>query len=342
MFGLKVNKNIANDVRKILLKHSIINLEAKIKHENDFVIIPLTKKPEKNLLTHFGENVELIETTFEIQKKVPRSLKDYLKGRIDTQKIDEIRGSFDIIGNIVILEIPEDLEGFKDLIGEAALKFTKRKTVFRKKSEIKGIIRTRELEHLAGEDISETIHQEFGCRLMLDIKKVYFSPRLATERKRVADSVKNGEIIVDMFAGVGPFPILIAKNHDVKIYAIDINPEAYRYMQKNIELNKVQDKVIPILGDVREVLSDKNIKADRIIMNLPGTAFEFLDSAMNSIKDGGVIHYYEFSEDFKKPVERLKKAAYPRKVEIFNKRKVRSKSPGKWHVGIDAMIFLTI
>jgi tRNA (guanine37-N1)-methyltransferase len=339
MFGLKVNKNRANDVRKILLKHSIINLEAKIKRENDFVIIPLTKKPEKNLLTYFGENIELVETTFEIQKKVPRSLKDYLKGRIDTQKIDEIRGSFDIIGNIVILEIPEDLEGFKDLIGEAALKFTKRKAVFRKKSEIKGIIRTRELEHLAGDDISETIHQEFGCRLMLDIKKVYFSPRLATERKRVADRVKNGEIIVDMFAGVGPFPILIAKNHDVKIYAIDINPEAYRYMQKNIELNKVQDKVIPILGDVREVLSDKNIKADRIIMNLPGTAFEFLDSAMNSIKDGGVIHYYEFSEDFKKPVERIKKAAYPRKVEILDKRKVRSKSPGKWHVGIDAMIF---
>lgn len=339
MFGLKVNKNRANDVRKILLKHSIINLEAKIKRKNDFVIIPLTKKPEKNLLTYFGENIELVETTFEIQKKVPRSLKDYLKGRIDTQKIDEIRGSFDIIGDIVILEIPEDLEGFKDLIGEAALKFTKRKAVFRKKSEIKGIIRTRELEHLAGEDISETIHQEFGCRLMLDIKKVYFSPRLATERKRVADRVKNGEIIVDMFAGVGPFPILIAKSHDVKIYAIDINPEAYRYMQKNIELNKVQDKVIPILGDVREVLSDKNIKADRIIMNLPGTAFEFLDSAMNSIKDGGVIHYYEFSEDFKKPVERIKKAAYPRKVEILDKRKVRSKSPGKWHVGIDAMIF---
>jgi len=339
MLGLKINKNIANDMRKILLKHSIIDLEAKIKHENDFVIIPLTKKPEKNLLTYSGENIELIETTFEIQKRVPRSLKDYLKGRIDTQKIDEIRGSFDIIGNIVILEIPEDLEGFKDLIGEATLKFTKRKAVFRKKSEIKGVIRTRELEHLAGEDISEAIHQEFGCRLMLDIKKVFFSPRLATERKRVADSVKNGEIIVDMFAGVGPFPILIAKSHDVKIYAIDINPEAYRYMQKNIKLNKVQDKIIPILGDVREVLSDKNIKADRIIMNLPGSAFEFLGTAMNSIKDGGIIHYYEFSEDFENPVERIKKAVYPRKVEILDKRKVRSKSPGKWHVVVDARIF---
>ena len=125
-------------------------------------------------------------------------------------------------GDIVILEIPEDLEGYKNLIGEAALKFTKRKAVFRKKSEIKGIIRTRELEHIAGEVVSETIHHEFGCKLMLDVKKVYFSPRLATERKRVADNVKDNEIIVDMFAGFGPFPILITKDHDVQIYAIDI------------------------------------------------------------------------------------------------------------------------
>lgn len=340
MIGLKIEKKRANDVRKLLLNYSIINLEAKIKRENDFVIIPLIMEPEKDLLIEIGQdNTKIIDTTFEIQKRGPKSLKDYLKGKIEDAKIEEIRGSFDIIGEVVILEIPEDLEEYKNLIGEAALKFTKRKAVFRKKSEIKGIIRTRELEHIAGEEISETIHQEFGCKLMLDVKKVYFSPRLATERKRVADNVKDNEIIVDMFAGVGPFPILIAKDHDVKIYAIDINPEAYKYMQENIELNKVQDKVIPILGDVREVLEDKNIKADRIIMNLPGTAFEFLDFAMNSIKEGGIIHYYEFSEGFEKPIERLKNAAYPRKVEILNKRKVRSKSPGKWHMGIDLIVF---
>lgn len=343
MFGLKINKNRANEALKILLKHSIINLEAKIKRKNDFVIIPLSGEPDPKIIEKVGQQgVEIVDTDFKMQKRGSRSLKDYLKGKIDDSKIEKIRGSFDIIGDVVILEIEEDLGEYKHLIGEAALKFTKRKAVFRKKSEIQGIIRTRELEHIAGDNISVTVHQEFGCKLMLDVKKVYFSPRLATERKRVADGVKDGEIIVDMFAGVGPFPVLIAKNHDVKVYAFDINSEAYKYMQKNIELNKVQDKVIPILGDVKEVLSDKNIKADRIIMNLPGSAFEFLGTAMNSIKNGGIIHYYEFSEDFKKPVERIKKAAYPGKVEILNKRKVRSKSPGKWHMGIDARIFLIL
>ena len=339
MIGLKIQKNRANDVRKILLKNSLIDLDAKIKREDDFVIIPLTSEPDQEIMDSIGQDIEIIETTFEMQKRGPRSLKDYLKGKVEDSKIDEIRGSFDIIGDIVILEIPEDIEEFKNLIGEAALKFTKRKAVFRKKSEIKGIIRTRELEYLAGEDISETIHQEFGCKLMLDVKKVYFSPRLATERKRVADNVKDGETIVDMFAGVAPFPVLIARNHDVKIYSIDINPDAYYYAKKNVKLNKVEDKVIPILGDVREVLKNKDIKADRIIMNLPGTAYEFLDSAINSIKDGGIIHYYEFAEDFKKPIERLEKAAYPRKIEVLNKRKVRSRSPGKWHMGIDVRIF---
>jgi len=338
MIGLKIPKNMANDMRKILLNHSLMNLDARIKREDDFVIIPINEKPDPDILQIMGQKGEIIETTFEMQKRGPRSLKDYLKGKIDDKTIDEIRGSFDIIGDVVILEIPDDLENYKDLIGEAALKFTKRKAVFRKTSEIKGIIRTRELEHIAGEDISETIHQEFGCRLMLDVRNVYFSPRLATERKRVADSVKDGEVIVDMFAGVAPFPVLIAKNHDVAVYAIDINPEAYKYAEKNIELNRVQDKVITILGDVREVLENKDIKADRIIMNLPGSAYEFLDTAVQHIKPGGIVHYYEFSESFEKPIERLKDAAYPRQVEILDKRKVRSRSPGKWHMGIDARI----
>lgn len=338
MIGLKIKKNRANDARKLLLKHSLIDLDAKIKREDNFVIIPLKMEPEKELLVEIGEKTEIIDTTFEMQKRGPKSLKDYLKGKIVDSKIEEIKGSFDIIGDVVILEIPENLEEYKHLIGEAALKFTTRKAIYRKKSEIKGIIRTRELEYIAGEDISETVHQEFGCKLLLDVKKVYFSPRLATERKRVADSVKDGEVIVDMFAGVAPFPILIARSHDVTIYSIDINPDAYYYAKKNIVLNKVENKVIPILGDVRQVLADKEIKADRIIMNLPGTAYEFLDSAFESIKDGGIIHYYEFAEDSQKLVERLEKAAYPRKIEVLSKRKVRSRSPGTWHMGIDAKV----
>jgi len=284
-------------------------------------------------------DVEIVDTEFIIHKKHPKSLKDYLKNNIDEDKVDEIKKSFDIIGDVVVLEVPEEFDNEKFLIGNAAWTFTKRRAVYRKTSEIKGVIRTRELEHLAGDDVSETIHKEFGSRIMLDVKKVYFSPRLATERRRVTEQVKNGEVIVDMFAGVGPFPIAIAREHNVKIYAIDINPDAYYYIKKNIELNKLKGKIIPLLGDVEEVLKGLNMKADRIIMNLPGTAWSFLDTAIKTISSGGILHYYEFASDYNVPIERIIETAYPRKVEILNTRKVKSKSPGVWHMGVDAKIY---
>jgi tRNA (guanine37-N1)-methyltransferase len=340
MIGLKVPKNMADTIRRILLKNSLINLEMKIRRSGDFVFIPLTEKLEDKTIDDLGlSDVEIVETEFEMQKKAPKSLKGYLKGKIEEKKIDEIKKSFDIIGDIVILEIPEDLEDEKYLISEAALKFTRRKAVYRKSSAIKGIIRTRELEHLAGVDVPQTVHKEFGCKFMLDVKNVYFSPRLATERKRIVDQVKDGETIIDMFAGVGPFSVAIAMKHDVDIYSIDINPSAYYYTKKNIELNKVQGKIKPILGDVSEVLDDLNVEADRIIMNLPGTAWQFLHNAINSLKSGGILHYYEFASEYQKPIERIIETTYPRKVEILNQRKVKSKSPGVWHMGIDARIY---
>jgi tRNA (guanine37-N1)-methyltransferase len=254
------------------------------------------------------------------------------------EKIEELKKSFDVIGNVVILEIPNGLEGEKNLIADAALIFTKRKSVYRKKSEIKGVTRTRELEHLAGEDSSETIHQEFGSKFKLDVRKVYFSPRLATERKRIVDQVQDGEIIIDMFTGVGPFAVTIARKREVEIYAIDINPEAISYLKDNIKLNTVDERIKPILGDVNEILDHLNVLADRIIMNLPGRAYEFLPLAVEHLKPGGVLHYYQFSSDFDEPVRRIKTAARLRRVEILDKRRVKSRSPGVWHMGIDAKI----
>jgi tRNA (guanine37-N1)-methyltransferase len=340
MIGIKVPKNNADKIRKVLLNHNIIKLDMKIKRVEDFVYIPLTNTPDKELMEELNVyEANIVNIEFEIHTKGPKSLKDYLKDKIDTDLIEEIKKSFDIIGEIVILEIPEEFDEYKYIIGEAALKFTKRQAVYRKTSKIKGIIRTRELEHLAGADNSVTIHREFGNRFKLDVKKVYFSPRLATERRRLSQQVADKEIIVDMFTGIGPFSISIAKEHIVKIYAIDINPDAYNYLKENIKLNKLKGTVIPLIGDVEEVLKGLNIKSDRIIMNLPGTAWSFLDIAIKSLKSGGVLHYYEFASEFQIPIDKIIETAYPRKVEVINRRKVKSKSPGIWHMGIDARIY---
>lgn len=339
MLGLKIPKKQADYVRKILLNHQLINQEWKIKRSDDYVFIPLIREPGRDVFGEIGVlDLEMVDTVFEAHKKNPPSFKGYLDGRVAVDKLDEIKNSFDIIGEVVILEIPEELESLKYLIADAALKFTKRKAIYRKTSEIKGVNRTRTLEYLAGEDISETIHTEYGSRFLLDVRKVYFSPRLATEREKIVRQVDDGEIIIDLFAGVGPYSVSIARQRRVEIFAVDINPHAIHYLKKNIELNKLQGKIIPVLEDAHEFLKDNDLKADRIIMNLPGTACKYLDEAVNCLKRGGVLHYYEFSSDYLVPIRRIEDASGGRKVNILNSRKVKSSSPGKWQVGIDAVI----
>jgi tRNA (guanine37-N1)-methyltransferase len=157
---------------------------------------------------------------------------------------------------------------------------------------VQGEDRVRSLSVIAGEPGLETVHVEHGLRFVLDPSKVYFSPRLATERLRVAGLVKEGESVLDMFAGVGPFSIHIAKRAQPSVVrAADINPAAIEYMRKNIRLNKATG-VEPMLIDAKE-LPKKMPPADRIIMNLPHSAFGFLPVALRLLRPGGTIHLYE-------------------------------------------------
>jgi tRNA (guanine37-N1)-methyltransferase len=141
-----------------------------------------------------------------------------------------------------------------------------------------------------------------------------------------------------MFTGVGPFALSIARHHQVEVYAVDINPDAINYLKRNVELNKLEKRIVPIQGDIKEVLEGLDLKFDRIIMNLPGMAREFLPVALEHLKPGGVVHYYQFSRDTDDPVQTIIKTAKNRRVEILDKRKVKSTRPGEWHVAVDARI----
>nr|WP_295000751.1 class I SAM-dependent methyltransferase family protein [uncultured Methanobrevibacter sp.] len=328
---VKVPLRQLNDTRKKLMSAGMMNMEYKIKTIDDFGYIPVSETPD---------DYTIVDIELEPMKQFPHNFSELLEDELTREEISELRTSFDTIGDIVILEIPENLEDKKEIIGKAAYKFTKRKSVYMKKSAIKGTIRIRELEFLAGADDSITIHKEHGARLKLDVKEVYFSPRLATERKRVMESVEEGEKILDMFCGIGPFPIVIARNKNVDIAAVDINESAIKYLNENIKLNKMKGTITPYCGDVREVSKEFKTKFDRIIMNLPGLAYTFLDVAVNLIEDGGIINYYEFSDSYEQGIKRLKEACLQtgKKVEIINCRKVKSTSPGEWHVAIDGKV----
>ena len=328
---VKVPLKQLNDTRIELMEKGLMNMEYRIKVEDEFGYIPVNANVE---------GYEIVCMHLEAMKKVPHNFSELLEDELTDEEIENLRTSFDTIGDIVILEIPDDLEDKKFNIGDAALKFTKRKAIYMKKSAVKGTTRVRDLEFLAGEDDSVTIHKEHGARLKLDVREVYFSPRLATERKRVMESVNDGEKILDMFCGIGPFPIVIAKNKNVEITSVDINEEAIKYLNENIKLNKLKGNIETYCGDVREVSKSFNSKFDRIIMNLPGLAYTFLDVAFDLIDDNGIINYYEFSDSYEQGIKRLESAANAvgKKVEIINCRKVKSTSPGEWHVAIDGKV----
>ena len=361
MLTIKIPVKNIEATRQIVLKNKILEYDYKIKVENGFGYIPIKEETEDEIISRVIEQckeeitkennnytIDLInlnqETDLETVKRFPRSITDILKDKLNEEEIENLKKSFDIIGDIAIVEIPENLEKHKKEIGEATIQFTKRKTAYMKRSPVEGITRTRQLELIAGEDNPVTIHKEHGTRLKLDVKKVYFSPRLATERKRVQEETNDGEEILDMFAGIGPFPIVIAKEKNVDITAVDINEYAIKYLKENIKLNKLKPNahITPICADTKEAANNelKDRKFDRIIMNLPGLAPEFLDLAVSLCNDGGVIHYYEFSEGFSQGIERAQIACQKQNkdVEILNTRKVKSSSPGMWHVAIDCKV----
>ena len=361
MLTIKIPVQNIEATRQIVLNHKIIDFDYKIKVENGFGHIPIKEGTDEDVLSKVIEEckeeiikqnenytIEIMDLSqdddLETVKRFPRSITELLKDKLSEEEIEELKKSFDIIGDVVIVEIPEDLEAHKKEIGQATLQFTKRKTVYMKKSAVKGVTRVRELELIAGEDNPITIHKEHGTRLKLDVKNVYFSPRLATERKRVQEATNEGEEILDMFAGIGPFPIVIAHEKNVNITAVDINEYAIKYLNENIKLNKLAPNahITAICGDTNEVALNelKGKKFDRLIMNLPGLAPEFLDLAVSLCKDGGVIHYYEFSDGFSQGIERAQIACEKqnKEVEILNTRKVKSSSPGMWHVAIDCKV----
>jgi len=272
-------------------------------------------------------------------------LKKSLENILTSQESQELISSFDQIGDIIIVKIPDSLLTKKKLIGETLLNEVKiARSVFYQASAVEGDFRTRNLEILAGEDKTETEYKEFGCKFTVDVENAFFSPRLSTERERIANLVQDGEIVVNMFAGVGMFSIMIAKKKRCTVYSIDINPVATKLCEKNIISNKIVGSIISIKGDASQVIQEqlKN-KSDRTLMLLPERSDEFLESAINATKSGGIIHYYShIHADKKSNAVKLSEEHYlqvtPVKSEILGSKIVRAVGPRYYQTVVDVKI----
>jgi len=272
-------------------------------------------------------------------------LKKTLEDVLSEKESEELFSAFDQVGDIIIVRIPDSLISKKEIIGKTLLEQVKTaKSVFYQASSVEGDFRTRDLEIIAGENKTETEYKEFGCRFIVDVEKAFFSPRLSTERDRIADLVQEGETVINMFGGVGMFSIIVAKRKKCTVYNIDINPIAAKLCEKNIELNKLAGKVISIHGDAAKIVEEKlKDKGDRVLMLLPERSDEFLDSAIFASKKNGIIHYYShIHADEKSKAAKLSEKHYseitPVKSNILDSKIVRAVGPRYYQTVVDVRI----
>lgn len=325
---LVVPKKKAEPIRRRLLEKGVLRRDLQIHSDAKSVYFPVSQRID------LGYPVE-----FQDFKEAEEQVKDY---RLLVDVPEEVRpmlpSSYDTLGSIAVVKMADEVVPYATEVGKAILATQKSIKTVCMDSGVADQFRTRRIKVVAGEKMTETTHKEYGMVYKMDVSKVFFSPRLATEREIVARQVLPGEVVIDMFAGIGPFALMIAKTRRPKIvYAIDLNPDAIFYMKENMAANRVSN-VVPVLGDARQELP-KLEKADRIIMNLPHQASDFLADALRSLKPGGVVHYYEIFEeaDLADRVEKIIMISRKegRVSKELARRRVKSYSPTMNFYGFD-------
>lgn len=272
------------------------------------------------------------------------NLREALNGKLNRKEKEELVTSFDIIGDIAIIQIPARLIKKEKTIAKEILKLHKNIRVVAKEiGPHSGEFRLQKVKIIAGAKRKETEYKESGTRMKLNVEKTYFSPRFGTERLRIASLVSSREDVLVMFSGVAPFPLVIAKNSKASlIYGVEINPDAHKYAVENVKLNKMDSRIKLFLGDVRAVVPKLGMKFDRVVMPLPQRGEEFLDVALAAVKKKGFIHFYDFlhEDEFDKGKAKVKKACKlaKRKFRMIGVNKCGQQSPRVYRVCFDVKI----
>jgi len=321
--GLKVDRSRGETFRRRLVEIGLFDRDRKIGSDEGYLYLPVQNLgPEvAKDLAGLGD-FELVELGLDAAER-KETLEEIL-GR---------RAHFEVVGDVAIQDSPDGEAAF------AILKVQKNvKTVISPKTPVEGEYRTRRFQHVAGEEKTVTIHKEHGLRYRVDLEKAYFTPRLGTERLRVANLVVPGDVVFDMFAGVGPFALLFAKR-GAKVVAVDKNPIAVRLMRENASLNRI-DKIEILEGDAGQMAERYENFADHVIMNLPHTAHDFLKQAIWIAKDGGVVHYYAIASEedlYGRDTAFVEEAALATgaKISFLYRGIVRSYAPHQYNIVID-------
>ena len=297
-------------------------------HDDGTVAVPVTDAPRET------EVRDVVETDL---PRRTRGLRDVLRERGWTdEELDRAPASWAVVGSVVLIEVgdaPRPAE-----VGEALLELHGEADTVLARRGISGRTREPDVEIVAGEGDTETVHTEHGTRYALDLAEVMFAPGNKAERARMGEVVEAGERAFDMFAGIGYFTLPMARA-GADVTATEVNPTAFRYLVENAVLNGVEDRVSAFRADCRDVDVEG---VDRIVMGYY-EAWEYLDAALGALRPGGIVHLHEATPEaelWDRPVSRLREAAdrHGRGVEVLDRRVVKSHSPGVEHVVVDARV----
>jgi tRNA (guanine37-N1)-methyltransferase len=343
---IQVEQHLGEQLRLMLVELGYLDADYPITKDETYLYLPLRHKLSSSELAELKKSLpklKQVEMELEPVSKKPADLSAALQGTLPEDLHQFLPHSLDIVGEIAIVELNKEVTPFEVQIGDAIMVVNSRvSTVYAKEGSVEGVCRIRPLRLIAGEGQTQTIHTEYGVKLAIDVTQTYFSPRLGTEHDRVASLVRPSEVIVDMFTGVGPFALLAAKRQPVQVFAIDVNPQAIRCLQKSLELNRLVGEVVPLMGDARKIIHNQlGGKANRVIMNLPNDAFSFLDAAAETLhKKGGIIHYYgvvteTVTLESLETVVTNELANFRYDAQITNKRVIRPAAPHEDQIVFD-------
>jgi len=252
---------------------------------------------------------------------------------VPPEVLARIPGSFDIVGDIALIELEPDVaERYGSAVAKAIMELHPRVRAVYARGPTVGVERVRVLRHIGGEERTVTVHREYGISICVDIAHAYYNPSLAEEHRRIAELVRNGDRVLDMFAGVGPFALHIAKLRSATVIAIDINPYAIACLRRSLELNRLRGDVHPLEGDSR--LADSMLRRvfSHVIMNLPHSSLEFLPVALRLLEPGGALHIYLVAgsaEEARRLVE-TRAGAAGWELRVVEVRRVLQYAPRRW------------
>ena len=331
LLAVRANKEDVAATLRTITAQGMLDRRRKVLERGSYAEIPVTSNVP---------GFQVVSQDAPIYYRRAPDLAESLKGQLLPEEIKLLPRGWYILGDVIVVKIHPLLSPHQGRIAQALLDYYPRCRTVLRDYGIEGPFREPVREIIAG-TITETVHRENGVTYCLDASRVMFSAGNLMERMRMG-KLGRGEIVVDMFAGIGYFTLPMAVHSRPKrILAIELNPNAYHYLCLNIKKNRVEETVKPILGDCAKVTPEG--VADRVVMGMVQVTDRYLLKGIRALRSGGVLHYHQTVPSWmypKRAVCDVEEAARAlgRRSQILGCVRVKKYSPGVVHCVVDARI----